>query len=525
MRNIFVGCGILFLGISSASAQNWASDVAPILYQKCTSCHHTGGIGPFPLMTYDEAFSFRAAVKEAVMMKTMPPWPPAEGYGQFAHPRNLSAQQIQTIAAWVDAGAPSGNLADAPPMPVYNNNNYAIQNPDLVLKIPTYTINTDFDLYRCFAIPTGLPQQRFVQELEVVPGNPAVVHHVLVFQDPSQTPLNLDAQDPGPGYTNFGGTGSAQSKLIAVYAPGALPTRIPDGMGIKLNANTNLVLQIHYPGGTYNQQDSTEVRIKFAPVGTNREVQVSSPLTWGGGSLQNGPFVIPANTTRTFLAKYTVPANGPDLSGLSVGPHMHLLGRWMKVWGVTPQNDTIPLIHIPHWDFHWQSLYAWKNLVKIPKGTTLWAEAFYDNTTGNPHNPSNPPVTATGGEGTNDEMLLVFFSYTPYQNGDENISQEWEIEEPPVNISEGIVQTLQWYDLYPNPAHEQATVSGYVPTDAKLFVRITDMNGKILVQKKEAVLPAGHFSIIVPLDGLAAGTYVMQLFDGKTVRSKPLIKN
>lgn len=521
MKKLFT---LLLPGLTAAYgyAQTWAADVAPILFQNCTKCHNTQGIAPFPLMTYDDAYNNKDAVKEAVMLKNMPPWPPQAGYGEFAHNRSLTAQQIQTISAWVDAGAPSGNLAAAPPAPVYDNN-YEIQSPDLVVRMPTYTVNTDYDLYRCFVIPAGNTAEKFIKEIEVVPGNRAVVHHVLVFQDPSNTPANLDAQDPGPGYTNFGGTGSNASKMVGAWVPGSSKFQFPAGMGAKLEANTNIVLQVHYPGGTYAQTDSTQIRIKYATGSFTREVSIDPPINHYA-SLTNGPLVIPANTTKTFHAQYTVPSQY-NVTLLMAGPHMHLIGRSIKSYGVTPQNDTIPLVYIPHWDFHWQGFYSYKHLMKIPGGTVIHGEGYYDNTAGNPHQPSSPPQPVHAGEGTKDEMMLIYFGYTLYLPGDENISQEDPatagIGEPEAG---GIVKTMQWYDLYPNPAGAQVTLAGFLPEAASLQVSVTDMNGRTVLSLPQQAFGPGHYQFGIPVDALAPGSYVMRLGDGKTVRSKTLVK-
>lgn len=522
MRKILTLSGAFLLSAIGLKAQTWATDVAPIIYQKCVKCHNSEGIAPFPLITYNDAYSFRAIIKESVMMKTMPPWPPEAGYGEFAHPRSLTQQQIQTIASWVDAGAPSGDLATAPPPPVINNN-YEIQNPDLIIRMPNYTVNTDFDLYRCFVIPTGILQDKYIQELEVVPGNRAIVHHALVFQDPSQIPVNLDNQDPQPGYTSFGGTGSNNSDLIGAWVPGTMRFRAPQGMGIKLDAGTNIVMQIHYPGGTYNQTDSTEVRIKYAPAGSTREVAIA-PAINHGSSLTNGPLIIPANQTKTFHAQYTVPAQY-TISTLLAGPHMHLIGRSIKSWGVTPTNDTIPFINIPHWDFHWQGFYQFKNLVKVPGGTVIHATGYYDNTSGNPHNPSNPPQTVTAGEATNDEMMMVYFGYTLYFPGDENISQEFEDPTEPVSIPSGIVSTLQFYDVYPNPTSDRIHLGGFLPEAASIQVQITDMNGRTVATFPPRMTPAGHFTLDYPTDNLPNGNYALQVSDGKIFRSKIIVVN
>lgn len=515
---------LLFLGASSTTmwAQTWAVDVAPILYQNCTKCHNANGVAPFPLMTYTDAFNMKDLIKESVMLKTMPPWPPQEGYAEFAHPRVLSAAQIQTIASWVDAGAPSGNLGDAPTAPVYNNG-YEIQDPDLVLTIPTYNVYTDYDLYRCFVLPAGNSAEKYISEMEIVPGNRNIVHHVLVFQDPSNTPVNLDNADPNPGYTNFGGTGSNASKLIGGWVPGSTKFKFPTGMGTKLAANTNIVLQIHYPGGTYNQQDSTHIRIKYATGGFTREVAIDPPINYYT-SLTNGPLFIPANQTKTFYAQYTVPAQY-DVSLLLTAPHMHLIGRSIKSYGVTPQGDTIPLVNVPHWDFHWQGFYPYKNLLKIPGGTTIYGEGYYDNTAGNPHQPSIPPINVSAGEGTTDEMLLVYFGYTLYFPGDENITQE-EANTAGIDdaTASGLVSSMQWYDMYPNPAVDQITLAGYLPQAGNISTQILDMNGKILFTVPEKGFSVGHYQFSISVSNLATGSYLIQLNDRKTIRTKTLIK-
>ena len=520
MRNLFT---LFFVGIFTAPllAQTWAVDVAPILYQNCTKCHNSNGIAPFPLITYNDAYNSKDAVKEAVMLKSMPPWPPQAGYGEFAHQRVLTQQQIQTIAGWVDAGAPSGNLGDAPPAPVYGNN-YEIQNPDLVITMPTYEVNTDFDLYRCFVIPAGNSAEKYISEIEVVPGNRGIVHHVLVFQDPTNTPANLDATDPQPGYTNFGGTGSSASKMVGAWVPGSSKFTFPTGMGTKLAANTNIVMQVHYPGGTYAQSDSTQIRIKYGTSGFTREVAIEPPINHIT-SLTDGPLVIPANQTKTFHAQYTVPSQY-TISLLMAGPHMHLIGRAIKAYGVTPQNDTIPLVNIPHWDFHWQGFYSYKNLLKIPGGTVIHGEGYYDNTTGNPHQPSNPPQTVTAGEGTTDEMMMVYFGYTLYFPGDESISQEDPntagIDDP---TAADLVKTMQWYDMYPNPATTQVTLAGYLPNAGSLFIKVMDMNGREISTSNKS-FAMGHYQFSLPVEQLSSGSYIIQVSDGKTMRSKTMIK-
>jgi len=91
---------------------------------------------------------------------------------------------------------------------------------------------------------------------------------------------------------------------------------------------------------------------------------------------------------------------------------MHMLGRKMKSWFELPDGTIKPLVQVDDWDFNWQLVYALKEPLKLPKGTKQIVEAVYDNSAGNPRNPSNPPKRVTWGEGTTDEMFLLITPYT-----------------------------------------------------------------------------------------------------------------
>ncbi len=129
-------------------------------------------------------------------------------------------------------------------------------------------------------------------------------------------------------------------------------------------------------------------------------------------------FMIPGGEKKSFNLKIVTPK---DQSLLYVWPHMHLLGKTFKSYAVTPEQDTIPLVSIPSWDFKWQEIYRFKKLVKIPKGSVLSIEAFYDNTKENPNNPSNPPrmVFSANDMKTTDEMMTMLMVFLNYEEGDE----------------------------------------------------------------------------------------------------------
>ncbi|MFN8352551.1 MAG: hypothetical protein U0U25_13880 [Flavobacteriales bacterium] len=403
---------ILAFPILHAHGQSptWADDVACIVYSHCTSCHHPGAIGGehLDLMTYAAAALDAESIAESVQDRSMPPWPPDQAYRALAHARTISQEEIDIIAAWAAAGAPEGEPGNAPPPPVYTNA-AEITAPDVSVIMDEYVIPPiSTDLYRCFVLPTGTTADHFIQRLEVIPGNRQVVHHVLVYQDTTGQAAALDAADIDPGYTAFGGIGVNDAKLIGIWVPGSPVLSTPAGMGIKLFAGADLVIQVHYPADSDAQSDSTRVNIAYAPPGFTREIAIAPALDHLI-TITDGPLIIPPNEVRTFHAQYTIPI---PVAVTAVGPHAHLLGRSMRSWAITPAQDSVPLISIPDWDFHWQGMYEFRNPVYLPAGTVLHGEATYDNTTNNPENPNDPPNWVFLGEGTTDEMMLFYFAYT-----------------------------------------------------------------------------------------------------------------
>jgi hypothetical protein len=504
-----------------AQAPTWANDVAPIFYNNCTRCHNPSGIAPFSLMTYADAMQVTQSIQTSVQNRTMPPWPPDPAYQRFTHERLLTPQEIQTIVNWVDSGSVSGNLSQAPTPPVYTGISQ-MPNPDMVSQMPLYTVNASADLYRCFVMPSGLTNDEFVTKVEVLPGNRSIVHHALIYQDVANTCINLDNADPGPGYTSFGGVGSFTATLVFGWVPGQEMYELPANTGIRLLANTNIIMQIHYPAGTFNQLDSTQVRFTFAN-GTVRDVTLNPVLNYWS-TLTNGPINIPPNATRTYHAQYAVNA---DVTLLTVAPHMHLIGRTVKSYAIDPNGDTIPFIDIPDWNFHWQGFYNFRQLIRVPAGSVVHADAFYDNTSNNPWNPSSPPQQVTAGEATNDEMLVVYFAYMPYQPGDENIIVDSSVlasnGQPPAIAT--VVQTPQLYAPYPVPANGPVNFSFFLPQAGRTSLEIVDAQGRTVAVVKQGELPAGYHQVNYDLTELASGNYFVKLQQGELLRTKPIVKN
>lgn len=518
MKKIFLFL-IIPLVANSLSAQiTWSGQIAPLIFSNCSNCHNSNGIAPFELMNYQDAFENGSDIMENVQSRKMPPWPPDPSYSQLAHPRILSEQQISDITDWVNNGMPRGDSLLEPPSPVFNNGS-EIQNPDLILSAPVYSVNTTSDVYRCFVIPSTLLTEKYLTAIEAVPGDRSVVHHVLIYSDSTSIPALLDAADPGPGYTNFGGTGSPNSKLIGVWVPGQRAYFSPAGMGIRLPAHTNIIVQIHYPGGISGKTDSTKLFLKLTST-FQREISIDAPLNHF--QLDNGLLYIPANTVKTFYAHFDVSA---DMSVMGVGPHMHLIGTKILSYCITPSQDTIPFIDIPDWDFQWQGIYSFPRVLKIPMGSTMYSKAVYDNTTANPENPNNPPVGVLLGESTTDEMMLVYFAFTPYLPGDENIIIDSTLVLSNSSTAfSSIISTPQLYEPFPNPSKNTFTFQYFLPKSSLVKISIVDMKGKLFKEENPHKILNGLITSQINIESLTSGIYFLTLNADGVLKTKKLVK-
>lgn len=518
MKSLFIALtAALPLGIA-AQTPTWSDDVACIVYSHCTACHHDGGPAHFSLTTYVDAYWWRNEMRAATQARLMPPWPPDEAYRPLAHERLLTQEEIDIIAAWVDGGAPEGNAQNAPPPPVYTNE-AAITDPDITAIMEDFAIpSSTTDLYRCFVLPIDNPTDSWITGLEVVPGNREMVHHVLVFQDATGQAAQLDAQDPAPGYTSFGGIGVAGAELIGIWVPGSEPFYTPPGMGIKLLANPDIVIQVHYPATSEVELDSTRVNIRLGSSPLMRELAIDAILNHA--NMSNGPLVIPGEQVRTFNQQYTVPINATITA---IGPHGHLICRSLKSWAVKPGGQVVPLIDIPQWDFRWQDMYFFRNPVHLPAGTVIHSEGVYDNTSDNPSNPSEPPQLVTAGEGTTDEMMLFFFAWTPGLPSDESIVVDDGAHAEhhlgcETSFSVGAAEmTVPSVRVAPNPASDRITVSGASGT----FMRMFDATGRVA---HAATLTMDEASIEVA--ALRRGPYIVELLhrDGTKRRATVVLE-
>jgi Flp pilus assembly protein TadD len=399
---------LLLLGAAMCAAApvTFDKDVAPIVFEHCAPCHHAGGIGPFPLLTYSDVRKHASQIGTVTASRYMPPWPPEPGYGDFADNRRLSDEQIRTFADWIKQGEAEGNARDLPSLPKFTSD-WQMGQPDLILRMPrAFEMPAGgSDVFRNFIIPTGLRETKYVRGLELRLDNTRVVHHANVVLDRTQSLRNQDHKDGQPGFAGMDVITEASANdfdpdsHFLFWKPGSALHPEPDDMSWRLDPGTDLVLNLHLQPTGKPESVQAEIGIYFAS-----HAPTKSPML-----LQlehDGAIDIPAGD-RTFAVSdsLTLPV---DVDVLAIYPHAHYVGKRVEAWATLPDGSRRWLIRIPDWDINWQAVYEYRRPVSLPKGTKVEMRIAYDNSAANPRNPSRPPKRVRSGNRSQDEMGHVW---------------------------------------------------------------------------------------------------------------------
>ena len=280
---------------------------------------------------------------------------------------------------------------------------------------------------------------------------------------------------------------------------------------------SHLLLQMHYGPSAVEQVDQTEINLFFAQEPIQREVEtyIMNPAYLDGGW---DSFIIPPNQLTTFHGSMLIPE---DMSLISITPHCHLLGKAWEVFARSQDAlDTIPLISIPDWDFNWQGIFTYPQMVHLPEGYILEAYSTYDNTADNPFNPNDPPETMWWGDFTTEEMFVLFLQGVPYEEGDEDI-----VLSTPDQNTMVVYQHDNLFPAWPNPvAQGEVKVGFHLRQAAEVTLALYDLQGRQVQSWLTASSrPAGRHLESFSVDGLTAGTYVYQLRTSSgTMRSAQL---
>jgi len=423
----------------------FTDDIAPIIHNKCAQCHLKGEAGPFSLLNYEDVTGRAKLIRYLVNERIMPPWPADASYSHFANELVLTDTELETINTWIDAGMPVGDSSIRYTAADVKKRN-AFGEPDMIVKVPDVPIpGSNEDLFLVMKIPFELPADTCIRAIEFVPGNKKLVHHVnthLITFDTgkkknvfdgkywiNQNKTDLQGVHRQLNLLHDDGSYPTMSPSVSNYLPGSLFSFYPSEIGgYRIGKKNAFYLNdLHYGPTPVDAKDSSYFKIYFTSHPPKRPVKEFQLGTLGIAPVVPA-LIVPAGEVKTFRIQATIPE---DISLISIVPHMHLIGKSYLAYAVKPNGDTIPLIRIPRWDFRWQYFYQFKNLLKLPRGTTIYVEGVYDNTAENPNNPFQPPREIREREGsmkTTDEMFQLIITYVPYQQGDENISQE--IQQP-----------------------------------------------------------------------------------------------
>jgi hypothetical protein len=400
---------------AAPSEVTFHKNVEPVLQARCQNCHRPGEAAPMSLLTYQDARPWAKAIKAAVMLRKMPPWF-ADSHGEFANDRRLSQDEIETLAAWVDGGAKEGDPKDAP-TPISFSDGWAMGKPDLVVQMPVaYEVPASGTVaYTYFVTPTNFTEDRWVEQVEVRPGNKPVVHHIVLIVRPPGVKYLSNAK-PGEAFVPEGhdsqgskrkpdnGEGAfaftSGPEIAGVYVPGGVPYELKPGQARLIPKGSDLIFQMHYTTNGKPGSDQSRVGFIFAKEAPKERV-VNTYI--GNTNLQ-----IPAMAANhAVTARVTL---YEETRLLSLFPHMHVRGKSFEYRATYPSGETETLLTVPRYDFNWQLTYYLKQPKLLPKGTVIECVAHYDNSPNNPFNP-DPKSEVYWGDQTWEEMLAGFVDF------------------------------------------------------------------------------------------------------------------
>ncbi len=388
----------------------WSHQIAPILYNNCTTCHHPGGAGPFSLLTYDDARRWSAQILTVTQSRFMPPWLPEPGYGDFADNRRLSAEDLANIKRWVIANMPEGNAAEAPAPPEYTSE-WQLGPPDLILTAPeSFQVPADGqDLFRNFIYPVPVTRTRYVRAVEILPGNARVVHHANILIDRTaelrrQHPNDWKAGIPGMELEVGSGDRFDPDSHFLFWKPDTPAVIEPPGMPWRIDPGNDLILNTHLKPTGRIETVQPRIGLYFTDTPPTRQpmllqLEHDAALNIPAG---DSHFVV-EDELRLPIAVYA----------LGIYPHAHYLGKQLEAWSVAPDGKRTPLILIKDWDIDRQSVYSYRKPLLLPAGSVLHMRYVYDNSSANPRNPAKPPIRVRNGNRSTDEMGHLWLQVLP----------------------------------------------------------------------------------------------------------------
>jgi len=393
---VVAGCLMLAAPAVAGGTPTFSKDVAPILYKNCVECHRPAAMAPMSLVTYEDARPWARAIRQKVVARQMPPWGADPAIGTFSNDVSLRQAEIDTIAAWVDGGAPEGNRAELPKAPQFAEG-WSIGSPDYVFKMQKpFSVPADGTVpYVYITIPTNLKQDIWIKAVELKPTDRRVVHHIIstLIEGNGTTPDPEPKLTRDPARKEIGGG-------LGGLVPGRLYGQFDEGVARKIPAGADIVLQMHYTTIGQPVTDQTEIGVVLAK---------APPATLrleAGGAIPNMQFAIPPGDPNYEVVGQQKFDRDTYLNSLY--PHMHVRGKDATYTIVYPDGREEVVLRVPKYDFNWQLSYKLAEPKFMPKGSTLKVTMHYDNSAANRYNP-DPTATVRWGEQTWEEMMLGYY--------------------------------------------------------------------------------------------------------------------
>ena len=392
----------------AAAVPTFHKDVLPILQKNCQSCHRPGEAGPMSFLTYQDTRPWAKAIREAVLLRKMPPWFADPAHGSFQNDRRLPQNDIATLTAWAQGGALEGDPKDAP-KPVAFVEGWNIGTPDVVLEMPAeYDVPPSGTIeYQHFIVPTHFTEDRWVRVVELRPGNGAVVHHAAVFVRPPKSGWMREAKVGQAFPSQDSENQDLSDEMLDFHVPGSVPHALPPGQAKLIPAGSDLILQMHYTPNGKPAKDRSRLGLIFAKEPPAERVYTLPVI--------NHDLVIPPGAPDYRVGAKMIIQDDTKL--VSMNPHMHLRGTAFEFRAVYPTGESRVLLRVPNYNFAWQLQYYLKRQLALPKGTRVELSAWYDNSANNPANP-DPAREVRWGDQSWDEMMVGTLDLTLPVTGD-----------------------------------------------------------------------------------------------------------
>jgi tetratricopeptide (TPR) repeat protein len=395
-------------------------DVAPIVFTQCAPCHHSGGAGPFPLLSYADVRRRARDIVKITADRVMPPWPPVKGHGTFKGERGLTDAQIATLAQWVELGATEGAKSDLPAVPMFTDQ-WHLGTPDLVLTSEqAWTLPAEGgDVFRNFVLPVPLSERRFVRAIEIRPGQARIIHHANALVDRSGVGRQRDAAEPGAGFAGMdleiASDRFEPDSHFLFWKPGTPAEATSKSIPWTIERGTDLILNLHLRTSGKPETVRPSLGLYF----TDQEPTEFPMLL----QLEHdGALDIPAGAASFTVAdELELPV---AVQVLAVYPHAHYVAQQVEAIARRPDGSTHWLVHIADWNLDWQAVYELATPLSLPRGTVISMRWTYDNSARNERNPHKPPQHVTAGNRASDEMSHLWVQVLPERREDLPLLQE-----------------------------------------------------------------------------------------------------